>query len=273
MDSALNEDRAVFRSIDHHGEAPSQFLGDHSSIRGNNARLDSIDGRTRDVELGPVGRSASLANIPWTRLGRMLGRAPDSGVGIDCGWRLYRPSTRFARNEGGALCAVFSARGNVEFSDRGAACRARPKALWILPRRFCRDPTSRRDPANAGWQRHARRRAIHAGDGGLCGTRARVLRRVDKLNDWINGTGLKRMHGLVLLTCLRCDGSAHGKCQSNCHLRWREEWLRPADRAGSADKFPEQAPPQQSQVAALSAFASRQSDAGAGTHMSVKPPS
>jgi hypothetical protein len=66
-----------------------------------------------------------------------------------------------------------------------------------------------------------------------CGTRARVLRRIDKLNDWIHGRGLKRMHGLVLLTDLRCDGSAHGKCQSNCHLRWREEWLRPWHRAGS----------------------------------------
>jgi hypothetical protein len=98
----------------------------------------------------------------------------------------------------------------------------------------------------------------------FCGKRARVLRRVDKLNDWIHGTGLKRMHGLVLLADLRCDGSAHGNCQSNCHLRWREEWLRPADRAGSADKFPERAP--QSQLAALSAFASRQSDAAAGTH-------
>jgi hypothetical protein len=99
----------------------------------------------------------------------------------------------------------------------------------------------------------------------FCGKRVRVLRRVDKLNDWIHGTGLKRMHGLVLLADLRCDGSAHGNCQSNCHLRWREEWLRPGDRAWPADKFPEQAP-QKRQIAALSAFASRQSDGGAGTH-------
>jgi len=98
----------------------------------------------------------------------------------------------------------------------------------------------------------------------FCGTRTRVLRRVDKLNDWIHGTGLKRMHSLVLLAGLRCDGSAHGECQSNCHLRWREEWLRPVDRVGSADTFAEKAPPQQSQLAALSAFANRQSDTGAG---------
>jgi hypothetical protein len=97
-----------------------------------------------------------------------------------------------------------------------------------------------------------------------CGTRARVFRRVDKLNDWIHGTGLKRMHDLVLLAGLRCDGSAHGKCQSNCHLRWREEWLLPVDRARSADEFAELAPPEQSRLAALSAFASRQNDAGTG---------
>jgi hypothetical protein len=96
----------------------------------------------------------------------------------------------------------------------------------------------------------------------FCGTRARVLRRVDKLNDWIHGTGLKRMHSLVLLAGLRCDGSAHGKCQSNCHLRWREEWLRPMDCAGSADTFAKLAPPEQSRLAALSTFASRQNDAG-----------
>lgn len=64
-----------------------------------------------------------------------------------------------------------------------------------------------------------------------CGTRARVFRRIDKLNDWINGTGLKRMHDLVVLEGLRCTGSAHGGCQASCHLRWSEAWLR---RSGSA---------------------------------------
>jgi hypothetical protein len=59
-----------------------------------------------------------------------------------------------------------------------------------------------------------------------CGARARVFRRVDKLNDWIHGTGLKRMHGLVLLEGLRCDGSGHGGCQAGCHLRWCDAWLR-----------------------------------------------
>lgn len=95
-----------------------------------------------------------------------------------------------------------------------------------------------------------------------CGKRARVFRRVDKLNDWIHGVGLKRMRGLVLLNGLRCDGSAHGMCQSNCHLRWREEWLRRVPHAGLAGETAEQSPPPQSQIATLSAFASRQNDAG-----------
>jgi hypothetical protein len=98
----------------------------------------------------------------------------------------------------------------------------------------------------------------------FCGTRARVLRRVDKLNDWIHGTGLKRMHGLVLLAGVRCDGSAHGMCQSNCHLRWREEWLHPADCPGSPDRFSDQAPPEPSHLAALAPFTNRQSDTVAG---------
>ena len=126
--SALNGrrgQRAVFHPTDHHGKAPIQFLGDHSSIRGNNVRLDSIDGRIRDVELGPVGRSASLAYIPRTRLGHIRDRGPDSSVGIDRGWRFYRSSTRFARNEGEALCAVCAARGNVGSFVCGHARRAR----------------------------------------------------------------------------------------------------------------------------------------------------
>jgi hypothetical protein len=99
-----------------------------------------------------------------------------------------------------------------------------------------------------------------------CGTRARVLRRVDKLNDWIHGTGLKRMRGgLVLLGGLRCDGSAHGSCQSNCHLRWRSDWLRPADPSVPSIKSSERAAPTQSQIAALSAFSSRRNEGGTGT--------
>ena len=35
------------------------------------------------------------------------------------------------------------------------------------------------------------------------------------------------MNATVHLTAVRCDGSAHGGCQANCLIFWREEWLRP----------------------------------------------
>lgn len=69
-----------------------------------------------------------------------------------------------------------------------------------------------------------------------CGQRVRVFRRIEKLNDWIHSAGLKRMHDLVLLEGLRCDGSAHGGCQANCHLRWRESWLRRASPEPAAPR-------------------------------------
>jgi hypothetical protein len=97
-----------------------------------------------------------------------------------------------------------------------------------------------------------------------CGKSARVFRRVDKLNDWVHGTGLKRMRKLVLLSGLRCDGSAHGMCQSSCHLRWREEWLRPVHGARLTDESTEGASPKKTEIASLSAHASRQNDAGTG---------
>ncbi len=39
--------------------------------------------------------------------------------------------------------------------------------------------------------------------------------------------GLRGMDATVHLTAGRRDGSAHGGCQANCLLFWKEEWLRP----------------------------------------------
>ncbi len=97
-----------------------------------------------------------------------------------------------------------------------------------------------------------------------CGSRARIFRRVDKLNEWIHGTGMKRMPGIVLLEGLRCDGSAHGNCQSACHVRWREDWLRPATRRNASGISLEKSIPSESQLAKLATFTSRRNDAGTG---------
>lgn len=61
----------------------------------------------------------------------------------------------------------------------------------------------------------------------FCGTQARVHRHVDKT--CVEGFGLRRMEGTVLLEGLRCDGSAHDGCQRSCMLFWKEAWLRPLE--------------------------------------------
>jgi hypothetical protein len=66
-----------------------------------------------------------------------------------------------------------------------------------------------------------------------CGKRAKVFRRVDKLNDWIHGAGLKRVYDTVQLDLARCSGTAHGGCQSSCRLRWKEAWLQRPDSSSS----------------------------------------
>ncbi len=60
----------------------------------------------------------------------------------------------------------------------------------------------------------------------FCGRSFRVLRRVEKINDYVLHTGLRRMRDAVLLEGLRCDGGHHGGCQASCHLLWKEAWLR-----------------------------------------------
>lgn len=68
------------------------------------------------------------------------------------------------------------------------------------------------------------------------GRRYTVSRRVDKICDTVATTGSRRMQATVYLDDLRCDGSAHGRCQAGCKIYWKEAWLRRVDdRAGSPD--------------------------------------
>jgi hypothetical protein len=59
-----------------------------------------------------------------------------------------------------------------------------------------------------------------------CGTVHRVFKRIDKIIDIVENTGLRRMRNTVTLEDLRCDGSAHRGCQSGCQMLWKEAWLR-----------------------------------------------
>jgi len=61
---------------------------------------------------------------------------------------------------------------------------------------------------------------------GLCGRRFAVERRAERVCDTVHYTGTRRLADAVLLDDLRCDGSAHGGCQAECRLFWKEVWLR-----------------------------------------------
>jgi hypothetical protein len=58
-----------------------------------------------------------------------------------------------------------------------------------------------------------------------CGRTFRVFRRADKTCDTFGSTGMRRLHDTVHLEMLRCDGSAHGGCQAECLVYWKEAWL------------------------------------------------
>ena len=60
----------------------------------------------------------------------------------------------------------------------------------------------------------------------FCGSRFRVYRRVDKINDMKTKTGVRRLRDTVTLEGLRCDGSSHDGCQAECQILWKDDWLQ-----------------------------------------------
>lgn len=67
-----------------------------------------------------------------------------------------------------------------------------------------------------------------------CGRRLVVDQRTEKICDTTYPVASRRLPDTVLLGNLRCDGSAHDGCQSDCRLFWKEAWLR---------RSPPEAPP------------------------------
>jgi hypothetical protein len=67
----------------------------------------------------------------------------------------------------------------------------------------------------------------------FCGKRARVLRSVDKVYDYGRSKTLRRIENTVLLTNVRCDGSAHDGCQARCSIFWKTAWLKRAGESSS----------------------------------------
>ena len=61
----------------------------------------------------------------------------------------------------------------------------------------------------------------------FCGRKLMVSRRADKT--CVEGFyGMRKLGGALLLEEARCNGAAHGGCQRNCMMFWKDAWLRPA---------------------------------------------
>jgi hypothetical protein len=62
-----------------------------------------------------------------------------------------------------------------------------------------------------------------------CGKQFRVYKCAHKVCDTIIRDGVRKMDNTVHLEDLRCDGEAHGGCQAECLLFWKEAWLKRID--------------------------------------------
>jgi hypothetical protein len=66
-----------------------------------------------------------------------------------------------------------------------------------------------------------------------CGRRFRIGAVAHKTCDTARQTWKgRRLQATVHLAGLRCDGLAHGGCQAECNLFWKDEWLKPATDNG-----------------------------------------
>jgi len=65
-----------------------------------------------------------------------------------------------------------------------------------------------------------------------CGKRLPVFKRAHKSCDTLNPISARSLTDSVFLGNLRCNGSAHGGCQAQCSIFWKEAWLKPVSNAG-----------------------------------------
>ncbi len=61
-----------------------------------------------------------------------------------------------------------------------------------------------------------------------CGQQLTIETVAHKTCDTACRTGGRKLDRMVHLKGVRCDGGAHGGCEADCNIFWREEWLRPA---------------------------------------------
>src|ERR1700730_8345336 len=64
-----------------------------------------------------------------------------------------------------------------------------------------------------------------------CGQRFQVYKRAHKTCDTVNPSSAGRRLTNAVHLELRCDGKAHGGCQTACLIFWKEAWLKPVNEA------------------------------------------
>ncbi len=72
----------------------------------------------------------------------------------------------------------------------------------------------------------------------FCGRQFTVSAVSHKTCDTLTRTGGRKLDRTVHLQDTRCDGSAHGGCEADCNLFWREEWLKPLSPGRNAASHP-----------------------------------
>ena len=60
----------------------------------------------------------------------------------------------------------------------------------------------------------------------FCGQQLRVYKRAHKTCDTITYSGSQRIANAVHLEGIRCNGQAHGGCQAECLIFWKEAWMK-----------------------------------------------
>lgn len=66
-----------------------------------------------------------------------------------------------------------------------------------------------------------------------CGRQFRVGKRADKTCNTITVMESRRLYDTVHLEDVRCTGAAHGNCQAQCLIYWKEAWLKRVEPAGT----------------------------------------
>lgn len=84
-----------------------------------------------------------------------------------------------------------------------------------------------------------------------CDQEFTVLKRVDKVNDLVDRSGLRRMTDAVILDGEHCDGAGHGGCQARCQSIWKEAWLDRAAAPAAAIVPPQRAAPAEAEPGGL----------------------